>query len=42
MKSEPTPVPFPASPSEMYKRGFDVYPPEGTTMAWIMDWTSAV
>ncbi|MFO8010493.1 MAG: hypothetical protein R6U89_06750 [Dehalococcoidia bacterium] len=41
MKSEPTPVPFPASESEMYKWGFDVYPPEGTPMAWIMDWTSA-
>ena len=41
MKRKLTPIPYPATQEEEYKWGFDVYRPEGTPMAWIMDWTSA-
>jgi hypothetical protein len=41
MKSELSPIPYPTNKTEEYKWGFDVYQPEGTPMAWIVDWTSA-
>ena len=41
MKSKPTPVPYPTTKEEEYKWGFDVYKPEGTPKAWIVDWSSA-
>jgi hypothetical protein len=41
MKSRLSPLTYPTTKEEEFKWGFDVYKPEGTPMAWIMDWSSA-
>lgn len=40
MKDRLTPVPYPTSSEEEYKWGFDVYKPDRTPMAWLIDWSS--
>lgn len=41
MKKQLTPVAYPTTKEEEFRWGFDVYKPEGTPMAWILDWDSA-
>ena len=40
MKNRPTPVAYPTTPEEEYRWGFDIHKPDGTPMAWIIDWTA--
>ena len=41
MKAKLTPIPYPTTKEEEYAWGFDVYKPEGTPKARVIDWTSA-
>jgi hypothetical protein len=40
MKSYLTPIVYPTSKEEEFKWGFDVFKPQGTPMAWVIDWES--
>ena len=41
MKEKMTPLAYPTTKEEENRWGFDVYKPESTPMAWVLDWKSA-
>ena len=41
MKGKLSPVAYPTTEEQEFLWGFDVFKPEGTPMAWMLDWTSA-